>query len=331
VSADASFRGALRWYPKAWRRANEDVVVGTLMDVADAEGRTAPTREERRDLRRAGVGTRADFVLPGAIRDRVAAISLGAGTGLALALGTGQLWSPWNSQGSPAEPQPETVVWQVLIHPGLWILAALATLVGWTVVARVLLIGSLPASAIAIFSTEVSFTLRPSFFALVMMGVLALAACIGRPPRRWLLIATGLTGAAFASWITWLGPFPGTYFPRGGSIDFMASPMPAALLVIATAVFLLRSKRTAAASVMIAAFPWLTVLIGRTLWYGGFMGELSYLFRPLVIVAIAVIIPLAIVLVARRYAAAPVGFGPWLSPSESSDSRTSASRPSSTR
>ena len=94
MSAEGLYRSGLRWYPKAWRKANEDVVVGTLLDVADAEGRTAPSRSELRDLRRSGLAARADFFLPGAIRDRAAAISLGSGAGLALAFATGQVWAP---------------------------------------------------------------------------------------------------------------------------------------------------------------------------------------------------------------------------------------------
>lgn len=36
------YRQALRWYPRSWRAANADAVVGVLLDVADAEGRAAP-------------------------------------------------------------------------------------------------------------------------------------------------------------------------------------------------------------------------------------------------------------------------------------------------
>jgi hypothetical protein len=326
MTAEQAYRAALRWYPRSWRNQNEDVVVGTLLDVADAEGRVTPARDELRDLRQSGLSARADVILLGAIRDRVAAISLGAGTAFALAMLTGQAWSPWGAQGSPAEPIPDGIVWQILIHPGLWVLAALAALAGWTILARVFLVATLPASLIAVTSADVSYLLRPSFFMLVMMGVLALLACVGRPPRPWQLIVTGITAAAIASWITFIGPFAGSYFPRGGLIDLTASPLPALLMFIATIVFVLRSGRLAAAAVMVASTPWLVILIGDSLWLTGFAGQITFLFRPLVIGALAVIMPLAIALVARRYARPP-----WLSPSESSDSRTSASRPSSTR
>jgi hypothetical protein len=326
MSAEQAYRAALRWYPGRWRDRNEDVVVGTLLDVADAEGRQAPTREELRDLRRSGLAARADVILPGAIRDRTAAISLGAGSALALALLTGQVWSAWGAQGSPAEPTPDGIVWQILIQPGLWLLAALATLAGLTIVARVLLIATLPASVIVVTATDVSFLLRPSMFTLVMLGLLALMSCVGRAPRRWQLVATGVAVVLIASWLAFLGPFARTYFPRGGLIDFIASPWPAVTLLIAAAVLMIRGRRVAAASVIAVSAPWLVILIGQVFIYNGVANGIPFDIRLFVIAAVLAVIPVAILLVVRRYARPP-----WLSPSESSDSPTSASRRSSTR
>ncbi|HWM33253.1 MAG TPA: hypothetical protein VNR36_03330 [Pseudolysinimonas sp.] len=323
MTLEAAYRRVLRRYPRAWRRANGEVVLGTLLDQADAEGRSVPAPGELRDLRRAGRAAYADLILSGPIRDRVAGVSLGAGAGLALVLITGQLWAPWNSQGSPAEPVPDALVWQILIHPGLWLLAALASVLGAVVLCRVLLVASLPASAIALLATDVSFLLRPSLFALVMLGVLALLACIGRAPRAWVPAGAAITVAAFASWAAFLGPFAGTYFPRGGVIDMIASPLPAGILLVVAVVFSVLGRRIDAVGVIAASAPWLVLLIGDALWYSGAA-------TPVVLGVVAVAIPVAMLLVTRRYAAAPVGFGPWLSPSESSDSPTSASRPSST-
>ena len=336
MTAEAQYRSALRWYPRSWRQRNEDVMVGTLLDVADADGREAPTRGELRDLRRSGFAARAEGVLAARIRDRVAGIALGAGTALALALLTGQAWSRWAPTDSPwpqawlwTSPElraPDGVVWQLLIHPALWVLAAVATLAGWTAVARILLVVSVPVSAIALFLPDVSFLLRPSVGTLAMMAVLALVGCIGRPPRRWQLGATGIAAVLIASWLAFLGPFAGSYFPRGGLIDFIASPLPALVLFVATAVFLLRRSRVAAAAVLVAAAPWLAILLADVLWLNGFASGVGFLPRTAIVGLIALTFPVAIVLVARRYARPP-----WHSPSESSDSPTSASRPSSTR
>jgi hypothetical protein len=317
----------LRWYPRSWRKANEDVMVGTLLDVADGEGRDAPSRAELHDLRRSGLATRADRVLPSSIRDRVAAISLGAGTALALAAGSGQLWGAWDAQGSPAEPVPDGFVWQIVIQPLLWVLGAVAAVVGWTVVARILLVLTLPASLVAVFSVDVSFVLRPSFFALVMMGVLALLACTGRSQPRWQLAATGIMGVLLTSWLAFLGPFAGTYFPRGGLVDFIVTPYPLAAMVVATAVFMIRRDRVAAGAVIVAASPWVVLILGHLLISTGTgPSGVGYIASAFLDAALLLWIPVAMVLLVRRYARAP-----WHSPSESSDSPTSASRPSSTR
>ncbi|HEX7834918.1 MAG TPA: hypothetical protein VF479_05560 [Pseudolysinimonas sp.] len=336
MTAEQQYRSALRWYPRSWRKRNEDVMVGTLLDVADRDGRDVPTRGELRDLRRSGLAARADAVVAGSIRDRVAGVSLGAGTALALALLTGQAWARWAPTdgswpqawlaSSPELRAPDGIVWQLLIHPAYWVVAAMATLAGWTVIARILLVASVPVSAIALFLPEVSFLLRPSVGTLAMMAALALVSCIGRPPRPWLLGATAIMAALLASWLVFVGPFAGTYFPRGGLIDFITSPVPALALFVATFVFLARRLRVVAAAVLVAAGPWLAILLFYELWLNAFAGGVGFLARTVVVGLTALTVPVAIALVARRYARPP-----WLSPSESSDSRTSASRPSSTR
>lgn len=52
------FRRLLRWYPAAWRRRNEDAVVGVLIDEAEAAGRSRPTPSDRRSLFLGGIRER---------------------------------------------------------------------------------------------------------------------------------------------------------------------------------------------------------------------------------------------------------------------------------
>jgi hypothetical protein len=209
------------------------------------------------------------------------------------------------------------------------VLAALVSLTRATILARVLLLTTLPAGLVTL-NSDAPFLLRPSYFTLVMMAVLALLSCIGRPPRRWQLMATGIGTVGIASWLAF-GPFRGQYFPRGGLIDLIASAWPVVVLLITATVFVLRARRTSAAAVMAASAPWLALLIADVFWlYTPWMEvvgvERVFVVKLAVVGALAVIVPVAILLVVRRYARPP-----WLSPSESSDSRTSASRPSSTR
>lgn len=49
MTRGAAYARLLRWYPASWRRTHGDVVLGTMLDAAEAEGRDAPTPAERRD------------------------------------------------------------------------------------------------------------------------------------------------------------------------------------------------------------------------------------------------------------------------------------------
>jgi hypothetical protein len=79
------YRDALRWYPKMWRAANEDAVVGTLLDRAEDEGRTVPAAGEVANLWRNAVMTRlGDFgrLVSPAARANATVISLGLGVSI---------------------------------------------------------------------------------------------------------------------------------------------------------------------------------------------------------------------------------------------------------
>ena len=319
ATPEPQYRAALRWYPRGWRRRNEEVMVGTLLDVADADGRTTASRDELRDLRRSGLAARADALLPGAIRDRVAAISLGAGTAISLALLTAQAWAPFSDVPAslPGLPgfygdrgMPDHVIWQLLIHPGLWIAAALATFAGVTWLARILLVASIPASIIGIVLTDGPDDLRPSFFLLVTLAVLALMTCTGRAPRRWLLIATAISVAGVASWLAFSQPFGERYFPRGGLVDLIASPWPTLVLLAAGVVLAIRGRRLALAALLVAAIPWLVLLLGDLIWFNvsdfGWPGV--YVVSTIVVVAVPVLILVAVRFVPRhREPVSPVG------------------------
>lgn len=54
------YRRSLRAYPPAWRAENEEVVLGTLLDVAESEGRDRPAPGERWTLATDGLAHRLD-------------------------------------------------------------------------------------------------------------------------------------------------------------------------------------------------------------------------------------------------------------------------------
>lgn len=62
MSLERRYRSLLRWYPRAWRSSHGEVLLGTLLDAAEAEDRTFPTAAEAWSIRWAGLGERFTVV-----------------------------------------------------------------------------------------------------------------------------------------------------------------------------------------------------------------------------------------------------------------------------
>jgi hypothetical protein len=88
------YRRLLRWYPKAWRNANEDVVVGTFLETARDHGLSHPTGEDRRSIMLAGLRQRA---IGTGERSLVATIALAAGVVFMVFYSGAVSWDPAHS------------------------------------------------------------------------------------------------------------------------------------------------------------------------------------------------------------------------------------------
>jgi hypothetical protein len=201
------YRRALRWYPEAWREANADAIVGTLLD--GAEGRDAPRAGEVANLALNGLLARfgwVEKVLPASVRDRASSVALGFGFGLAVVILVVQEWAPW---ASPYDGYPgPTMVgpfsgWGGVLY-SLWVLAFLAALSGFTRTARWMLASTVPFSIVlmAIWTTDP--WLRPSSLGLSILGSLAIIAAIGRPvATRWSYLPLFGASAYGVWWVLW--------------------------------------------------------------------------------------------------------------------------------
>ncbi|WP_018638209.1 hypothetical protein [Parafrankia elaeagni] len=72
------YRRLLKCYPPRWQQRHADEVVATLLDVADAEGRTRPSPGEAANLLAHGLAARFGAsldLLPATVRNRVAAMA----------------------------------------------------------------------------------------------------------------------------------------------------------------------------------------------------------------------------------------------------------------
>jgi hypothetical protein len=291
MSAEESYRAALRWYPARWRRENGEVLVSTLLDAADADGRTEATAAELHSLRRSGLGAHADALLPRPVRDRVAAMAMGAGLAFALVLLTAQAWAPWDLDS------PDGLVWPLLVHPGLLLLAGLAALANWTTASRILLIATLPALAIPLLLTSAPAVLRPTVATLAMLAVLAILAMIGRPSRRWTLVSAGVSLAGLAAWLVFARTFGERYFVRDGLIDLIAGPWPVLLLVAVMLAFVVARQRSSALAVLVFSVPWLVLRTFDALWLSMPAGRT---LAPVASVAVLVVVVVLVAVTRRR-------------------------------
>jgi len=202
---EARYRRALRWYPASWRAANEDVIVGTLLD--GAEGRVAPRAGELANLVVHGMVARVaplGRVLPASVRNAASTLALGFGFGLAVVMLVMQEWAPWATEIPTYYPTPsatEPVLmelagpfsgWGGVLYLA-WVAAFVLFALGLTIVARWLLVATVPFSVLIVLAHDgIDVWFRPTSEGLVILGSLALIVAIGRPFSRrtsWLPFA----------------------------------------------------------------------------------------------------------------------------------------------
>ncbi len=82
VAQEERFRRLLRWYPRSWRDRNGAVVLASMLDEAERQGRTAPRTAERLSAVVNGLGTRLDGRL--ALWCALVALAVAAAAGAAM-------------------------------------------------------------------------------------------------------------------------------------------------------------------------------------------------------------------------------------------------------
>lgn len=84
---DRRFRALLRWYPATWRREHGEVLLGTLLEEAERQGRTTPSAGERMSAIAYGLGAR--------LNNRLALVTALAALMVAAVAGIITLWVGW--------------------------------------------------------------------------------------------------------------------------------------------------------------------------------------------------------------------------------------------
>ena len=268
------YRRALRWYPRSWRSANEDEVLGTLLDVAEGEARAMPHRGELVSLAVNGIASRIGVVVPSGVRDRVAAVALATGTAYSMIYLFFNAWAPFATQFYVA-PSPRSVplITLVVIICALWILGMIFAFVGKHRGVRVVVGATILAvGVLAIVSHsgggELSFVPTVKVFVLLAgLGVLGLA---GVSRSRKLMGITFVGALAFILAVHLKTGISLVYVPGGTSLwteNGLGRLNLSWLLVLtfmAAIGFAIAGRGAIAAVIVLSTLPW--VGIGLELW-----------------------------------------------------------------
>jgi len=309
-----AFERALRWYPAHWRERHGAEVLGVLLDQADAEGRPIPTRSQRLDLAWHGTLERFRSVgawLPSSVRDRAAAVSLGAGATFAIMMFLLIEWNPmapewWEERAFGGElsrfgpfASPAVVLY------ALWFAAFVLALLGASAAAREAVAATIPLAIVVRMLGDVGeMWLRPSWTTLGILMLLAAVATLGR-------VGTDRRSAAWAA-ISAVGMLAFCAIPLALSPGalifrdpiFLKWPMQGVLSwVVAGAIalaILLKAFGSKAwgGAILLATLPWCAAVMAPALANSRTAGDLASWMVP---TALAVVATCVIVLSLRVF------------------------------
>ncbi|NHC14645.1 hypothetical protein [Motilibacter deserti] len=296
---EAAYRRLLRAYPASWRRRHADAVLGTLLDQADAEGRSAVSVADVRDILGHGLLARLHLLLdvvPGRVRAVAGTAALGSGAGLCLAL---LLLGEWLPPWAPPSTREAGFGPFLTVGPLLyaaWLLAVAASLLRHPRLARSLLGAATLAAVVLPHVVANAYPYagveRPSSTALAplaVLGLLVLAAPPSRPsPAVVAATAIGTVAAVggpmLPLWLSGGSPFPVRdffYYAYAHHLAVSAAVLLAAGLLAAVAALVAR-RPAYAGGALLALLPWAVLLLA--VWRRISTQGMSAL-EPLVVVA----------------------------------------------
>lgn len=311
AALEARYRAALRWYPRSWRAANADAIVGTMLDQADADKRSAPLPGELRDLAASGISARFERVAPRVVRDRVAAFALAIGTAYAVIMLVASEWAPFAETGPLTGwmfPDDGPIYREYSTH-GFGPFASVMVLVyALWITAFVLALLRLSKSAIAVLLLTIPLlgwirTLRfddigveqPTTAALIIVALLAVLASVGRPARAGRVPLLAITGAAIVvvTALLFVNGHPPIYEGRlsaaVGTFSVLNAPGYAVMLVAAGVALAITRRRAWSAAAFVAAAPWLALAPLYLLLWGVLTFAISAGLAALALIAAVVV------------------------------------------
>lgn len=266
ASMEQRYRRALRWYPRKWREEQGEVMISTLLDVADGEHRRTPRLQELLNLAATGISTRVGVVLPARARDGISTVALGSGAVLAVVFLIVHTWSPWagvNIYLVGAFPAFGPFVNPGVLLYGIWVVGLVLGLLGWNHALRYTMIAAAIAPVLLrlVNHLQGDIWFGPTTTTLGFFLLLALCVLVGTPqsPSRIAVIAAvTLAGSCI---VYTLNGVPRTYYVDDRSFwSGMAWSYGVVLVILVglTASIVLGIARQPASALLVlgALFPW---------------------------------------------------------------------------
>lgn len=281
-------------------------MVGTLLDVAEEDGRETPAAGELANLRATGLASRFGLVgraIPRALRDRVSAIAIGTGAALSL-------WAiPYSVTNAVTVVTPP-IYWSsgagttfgpfvslAIILFALWILAFVTAMIGMPRVTRVLLVATIPMAFVARFLSDgLGMNVYPTVTFAIVMTMLALLGLVGRPApvrrwRLWLLASVVISFGVLTFQLYQWHSFPSTdsffFFEQRMFIADTAFIQWMVVAAPVVAILCLLGRRWIWAAVaMVTSLPYFAVQLDNVFLHGS-VGEFGVWALIVVVVAAA--------------------------------------------
>lgn len=294
------------WYPARWREQNAAAMLGTYLDLADAEGRERLTGPEKLAMVVGGLAARLDRVVPGAVRDRLATVMIGLLGAFGLSTAVIFEWAPWASEARArvlgtlggAEPTAFGPFLSAFVIVAAFAIAAwVSSLLGPAWLSRSLL-GATAVAGITIGGLGHSGILgdqpwlsAPACAFAAMVALVALP--VHRPRVSVSLASTGIWMAAFCMSCIAFGPWSPAHFVTGmtpvtefftGVVQPMLAYAGSVVALLVALALALSRRRTTAAVIVLATMPWslITMTHAALLTGGDYAAELI-LLSPLIV------------------------------------------------
>lgn len=176
---------ALLSYPKAWRSSNGEIVLSTLSEVAEGEGRTAPRANQLWNVAATGLILRLNEIVSPKTRDVISTVALGSGTAFAIVFFLIHTWSPWaavDNYLASAYPHFGPFINLGVIVYTFWAIALAFAVAGKHRAARYALVAALGASiTLGAINFAEDLWFGPTSTSLGLLAVLSILAMIGTP------------------------------------------------------------------------------------------------------------------------------------------------------